>query len=69
MKGAETGVHHAPAFGKDLSRVIAILMEKDVFEPKSRSHTSFTFQEGLLQFKLALDDDVEKKIRILIDTN
>ena len=68
MKGAESGVHHAPAFGKDLSRVIAVLMEEDVFEPMSRSHTSFTFQEGLLQCKSASDDEVEKKIRILIDT-
>ena len=61
MKGAESGVHHAPAFGKDISKVVSVVMEEDVFEPKSRSHTSFTFLEGLLQGKSASDEKVAKK--------
>ena len=62
MKGAESGVHHAPAFG-----IVIVLMEEDLFEPKTRSHTSFTFLEGLLQGKSATDEKVAKKNGILID--
>ena len=68
MKVAESGFHHAPAF-KDLSKVVSVLTEEDMFELKSRSHTSFTFLKGLLQGKSASDEKVaKKKIGILIHT-
>ena len=64
----QSGFHHPPAFGKDLSKIVEVLTEENVFEPKSRSHTTFKFQEGLLQSKPASSDEVAKKVGTLIDT-
>lgn len=64
----DSGVHHTPAFGKDLKKVVHALVEEDVLEPKSRCHTTFTFKEGLLQTPPASNKEVAKKVTTLIST-
>ncbi len=60
------GVHHHPAFGKDLSKIVEVLIAEDVFEPRCRFHASFNYKEGLLQSKPASNDEVEKKVNNII---
>lgn len=65
----DAGVHNTPAFGKDLKKIVSLLVEEDVFEPKSsRCHSSFTFNKGLLQVPPASKKEVQKKVKALIDT-
>ena len=46
----DSGVHHTPAFGKDLNKFVSVLKEEDILEPKlARCHDTFSMKKGLLQ--------------------
>lgn len=64
----ESGVHHTPGFNKDLTKIVNVLTEEDVFDPRNRSHPSFNFKEGILQSKSASDKEVVKKISSITNT-
>ena len=63
----DTCVHNTPALGKDLEKIIAILREKDIFEPKqARGYDTFSFKEGILQRNTASKEQVLKKVEALV---
>ncbi len=63
----DTGVHNTLAFVKDMQKIVTILIEKDVFEPKlARGHPTFTFKEGILQRHTASNEQVLKKVEVLV---
>ena len=64
----DSGVHHTPAFGKDLNKIVSVLKE-DVLEPKlARCHDTFSLKKGLLQTSIASNKEVLKKVKTLVDT-
>ncbi len=64
---ADKGVHNTLAFGKDMQKIVTILKQKDVFEPKlARGHPTFTFKEGILQRHTASTEQVLKKVEVLV---
>ncbi len=68
--GKDTGVHNTPALGEDLEKIVAILREKDTFEPKqSQGYDTFSFTEGILQRNTASKEQVLKKVEALVKIN
>ncbi len=56
-----------PALGEDLEKIVAILREKDTFEPKqSQGYDTFSFTEGILQRNTASKEQVLKKVEALV---
>ncbi len=50
-----------------MQKIVTILIEKDVFEPKlARGHPTFTFKEGILQRHTASNEQVLKKVEVLV---
>ena len=50
----DAGVHNTPEFGKDLNKIVSVLKEEDVLEPKlARCHDTFSLKKSLLQTSIA----------------